>query len=450
MSKAEPPTEPGSAASREEPREPAGLGLTEYAEVLAHLVHFEGVDSAEVLRRLAVDPADVTAADERWPGRLADELARGELDTATTFAAAFAARKEDLAERQPALESLGSPAAEAATPTATGEPSETTTGEPGEEAAVVAGPQAPRRPAPLEPARMPMGRPVSAGAATVSPQAKPSPWAAAPEQRSDASPAREAGQPPVERRPDPPPVEPPLGADRAIDETALAVPAIDAEPLPFREAAGAGSGSSSGNAPAAQEPPHPAMGQTVEISTVAGLGLALPFGEDRSEQPPTTERTDAGRTGIDETQAVSARPDPDPALPFADPGSADADAATDATPSGPPVWLDQAGGTQEITDEPAERPLPFSDQSARDDDEPPPSRLTLAQYASLRAELALEPERETSILRRYGLPDAEAFAALDAGWLRYLGRHPEEQAELDELLSRYRAWLVAKKEDADE
>lgn len=71
------------------------------------------------------------------------------------------------------------------------------------------------------------------------------------------------------------------------------------------------------------------------------------------------------------------------------------------------------------------------------------SSLTLEQYASLCAELAVYPERKADILPRYGL-DGDAGRQLeDAVWMRRLSIGGGKMSkQWQQLVIRYREWLV--------
>ncbi len=69
-------------------------------------------------------------------------------------------------------------------------------------------------------------------------------------------------------------------------------------------------------------------------------------------------------------------------------------------------------------------------------------RFTMAQYASLLAELQTYPEREPEILARYGLSDREARARLEALWARRLAEEPACKTQLEQMVATYRQWLL--------
>ena len=54
-------------------------------------------------------------------------------------------------------------------------------------------------------------------------------------------------------------------------------------------------------------------------------------------------------------------------------------------------------------------------------DRAPAAPLTVEQYASLCAELAVYPDKKVEILRKYYLPDEAAYRALEKDWqVRFL------------------------------
>lgn len=69
----------------------------------------------------------------------------------------------------------------------------------------------------------------------------------------------------------------------------------------------------------------------------------------------------------------------------------------------------------------------------------PLSLLSLAQYASLCAELTVFPEGAEGIFRRYGLDSDEKRAAVDAAWKERLRNDPEVYEAWQELYRRYHA-----------
>ena len=74
--------------------------------------------------------------------------------------------------------------------------------------------------------------------------------------------------------------------------------------------------------------------------------------------------------------------------------------------------------------------------------------LTLAQYASLSAELGDAPERAHAILPRYGVPDEGARKKLTDAWNQVLLRDAALRAEWMQLTVELRAWLRQQKRPA--
>ncbi len=63
--------------------------------------------------------------------------------------------------------------------------------------------------------------------------------------------------------------------------------------------------------------------------------------------------------------------------------------------------------------------------------------LDLNQYASLRAVLAVHPERSAEILRNYGVLSEASWRALVAYWEKHFTDHPQQHAAYDTLLARH-------------
>lgn len=69
----------------------------------------------------------------------------------------------------------------------------------------------------------------------------------------------------------------------------------------------------------------------------------------------------------------------------------------------------------------------------------PQNELSLAQYASLCAELSVFPEETERVFRRYGLDADEKRSAVDAAWKKRLRHEPAEYEAWQELYRRYHA-----------
>jgi hypothetical protein len=87
--------------------------------------------------------------------------------------------------------------------------------------------------------------------------------------------------------------------------------------------------------------------------------------------------------------------------------------------------------------------LPFP-QAAKPDADPPKNprapNLTLKQYASLCAELAVSPQRADATFRRYGFESAPARREVDQSWRERLQRNPVEYREWQALYQHYQMY----------
>ena len=108
-----------------------------------------------------------------------------------------------------------------------------------------------------------------------------------------------------------------------------------------------------------------------------------------------------------------------------------------------PVHNPRQGQTAPLGDdsiEKAEAVLPFVGNTVGAALVPFP-RLSLEQYASLRAELWVWPERRVEILPRYHVMNAAVRRALEEHWHFEFVASPEARATFDQLLADYTAWL---------
>jgi hypothetical protein len=203
--------------------------------------------------------------------------------------------------------------------------------------------------------------------------------------------------------PSPPAPAAPFGGTVEVDLSKLGVP------LPF-----AAKAPSPAPAPPAATPPAPAapFGGTVEVD-LSKLGVPLPF----AAKAPVA-------AGLREPSAGN---------PSAPPPAKMAVETTELPP----------GLVARIA---AARPLPFSPKDPSPPAPPPrapalperpAARLTLEQYASLRAELTVFADRSAAVLARYGLADPKLRAAEEGAWEERLRRRPEERARLDQLCQTY-------------
>ncbi len=165
----------------------------------------------------------------------------------------------------------------------------------------------------------------------------------------------------------------------------------------------------------------------------AVIEAALPFEPDaRASAPPSSQAVPARPTGpvipagmrgfadVEGTQLAPSAPS-GPSLPFA------AAAAVASSMASPPVASSAASPPRA----PA-RPATLASAAAP---------MPLQQYASLRVELDLHPQRAAETLRRYHVADAQ-LAALDALWSARIASDPQLRAAWDAAYASYRAWLV--------
>jgi len=66
-----------------------------------------------------------------------------------------------------------------------------------------------------------------------------------------------------------------------------------------------------------------------------------------------------------------------------------------------------------------------------------PVELTLEQYAALRAELAVFPERRAETLARFGVADEITYVKLGMAWEHRLAADQSERNRLYELAAYY-------------
>ena len=208
----------------------------------------------------------------------------------------------------------------------------------------------------------------------------------------------------------------------------------------------------------AATPPSPAQARPQdEPSTLAAqpsplAGSALPFSKDKRETPerahstgptdvprespavrsaPPHAGTPAGGKGAPPEETLDDRtlePAPSPikaALPFHRP-------ARKERPAMPPV--PPAGSSSFAPRQQSTAPAPSAPSSAV-----PMTDLTLEQYASMCAELAVFPDRSEAVFAKYGLADGRRRAAVDAAWKQRLSRYPSERAEWERRYLQYEA-----------
>ncbi|MBK8259657.1 MAG: hypothetical protein IPK82_44245 [Polyangiaceae bacterium] len=228
---------------------------------------------------------------------------------------------------------------------------------------------------------------------------------------------------------------------RKIAAGALPFPASKPNPAPPSPSA-PGAATPIPGKPPAPSPPSVSTEITLEepspITKDAARGLpnaaaakaALPFQPARtnptSPNKPTSlpsepritrpQRADPPEETLDDS-TLEAQPSPiKPVVPFqrSKPAAPPVPAPPPATPQGKPA--------------PAARPVGLP-------------QLTLEQYASMCAELAVFHDRAAAVFQKYGLTDPHIRAAVDAAWKDRLRRYPSEQAEWERRYWQYEnAW----------
>lgn len=233
------------------------------------------------------------------------------------------------------------------------------------------------------------------------------------------------------------------------------------------------------------------------ISVESLMGSALPFGDTPAPAAPPSSPSALEPEGDEdqETSVISAAAFKASVLPFRDkpapPASPSAPAREAALPSiarppAAPSPKEQMGGTTAGVvispfaaslpfvqkGAPAEPPKPGAAMSATGTNLPvsapgapsavqgavPPAppispgsaaspsnavQLTLAQYASLCAELAASPNAKEAVFHRYGLSAARERQRVDLAWRQRFQQNPAEYREWQALYEQYHRYLSA-------
>lgn len=69
------------------------------------------------------------------------------------------------------------------------------------------------------------------------------------------------------------------------------------------------------------------------------------------------------------------------------------------------------------------------------------SRFTLAQYASLSAEMASRPQQHMAILEKYNLANDKELMTLMSAWASYFGQYPDERDRWQQAVNTYSEYL---------
>jgi hypothetical protein len=232
------------------------------------------------------------------------------------------------------------------------------------------------------------------------------------------------GPKPGEQSPAPPP--------EALEETApVTAPAVPRSPdaaaphLPFVEpieetmpvtASPLRRGPDLPFAPAGEKASR-SLSETGVVSPEA-IARALPFNVGRGAASTTPNRAPPGDALV-ETRPMSPFGATSAPLPFTKPSGSPAPATSPVVPN---------------------PPSPPPGDSAPAAGKAPP--LTVAQYASLCAELAAHPSSSEQTFQRYGLGVMRERLSVDLGWQERLRRNPAEYQEWQRLYQHYRTYFA--------
>lgn len=170
----------------------------------------------------------------------------------------------------------------------------------------------------------------------------------------------------------------------------------------------------------------------VTLPTEAAMGTKM---GDREARPPNPELAATGQIPADLVASIAKAVLPfqgsKSALDMGSPPGGASESAPDATETiTAPLQAARA----------AEEAIPFrpAAAAAASADPPAPPTLTLQQYASLCAELAMFPDRTEDTFHRYGLGNQRDRLTADLGWQERLRRNPEEYQAWQRLFQRWR------------
>jgi hypothetical protein len=195
--------------------------------------------------------------------------------------------------------------------------------------------------------------------------------------------------------------------------------------------------------------PTPAFFVAANASRTASLDTPPPIVARGGDTPEGC----VGPQAMGETENVDIRAFKKPALPFvkgdpapaffaaADTARTDARLATSDGDGNETLTLPTIENHVTSVQETAEvdvrmfrkAPLPFAKAD-------PTSSMSLEQYAAFYAELAVFPDRTTSILQRYGLAAVKARQALDEAFARRFHADPAEERRWRALVHHYENW----------
>lgn len=465
------------------------LTLERFAELRAEMDTGELRD--DVLRRERLSPEAWVAAQKTWLEKMGGEIERGRFELTNRYSAAFVARQGSLSRAKPeptaAVPSAALPAAKTTSPAEPAAP----TAAPDRRAALpsylqaaaeaaaavplappppaAATPPPPRQRSPLQATAMAMDLPVRASL----PFQAGAPAAPPPRATSDAPAKSTLGMTShrVEAAPASTPFVKPAAAatggvgvvlkqyaalsaelELSIERTPeiLAAHGLDADSKAALDARWQAKFSQDGVA---------ALDYlrllAQEKARLKASGSARPAAKPaRAAPPPAAAGAAPAKAGL---AATSMNLDLDAAIAAALPFGAAAQGARASAPT--PAPATRAAGPTPSADAPKPRPAPVGSGTAFIPEEmvaqaavpfagtpkaAAPARgpdLTLQQYASLCAELAVYPERADSIRLKYRVGDAQAMAALEGVWRDRFARDAAARADWQKQVEQFQRWL---------
>ena len=378
--------------------EPAPIDITRYAKVMAHIRHFPADKHAEIIARMGIRRRDWDAAASKWQRVRDAERMSGKLDVTVRYGRVMADTRARLEAVRPSIESLGPlPGPDGASPEL-----------------------------------------ASAALPKVLPETKAEEASAEP---AVQVPSYMAAEQHAARAPDPLPLPPPSvhPPPREMASTVLGSAAPASAAMPFTapaDSAGDSFQRAVAHAAAVQGPVESRRGAvgsgTVGVAEeIAGPPLPAGVANLTLEQYASLRAE------------VEARPEEAPATSLRHGVPVEHRAALDAHwkarfSADPPLRMAFARAyamhiasleTASVADAGAAPSLPAGVPD-----------LTLQQYASLRVELEMSPDRAASIRGRYGVSE-EGRDALDAHWRARFQPDPLLRMEFARAYAAYLAWL---------
>lgn len=201
---------------------------------------------------------------------------------------------------------------------------------------------------------------------------------------------------------------------------------------------------SDGAAPFAEPPPAPMKAPAQPPRMLTPPRVQPPsVVEIRRPQPPAPVGAGVDETALFEGLVMSE------VLPFDDQPTDQVQARIGTSPKSATVVTSGFTGEMPAILVDVNTTLPFVDMSQIDfgddggrRDEQLRARLTLEQFASLWAELAVRPQVRAEVLKRYGVNE-QALPEIQRAWQSQFQHSPEDRARFEHLVAQYRAWLAS-------